>query len=149
MRALLTLTILSVIIFHADSSIAENEYSKLRETLKREKQPESSFIKEPTGKVDEDRSLSMKDQQKEIDAECKAHRKSAKCLEYRRLARSRWLAEKNACEKNPIGKRCQSFHDYAFKKMIRRQSACRAGLDSRKCAMVRAGAKSSGAIERR
>jgi len=141
MRALLTLTFLSVIIFHANSAFAENEYSKLREALKREKEPESSFITNPTNDVDKDSSLSMKDQQKVNDEECKANRKSPKCLEYRRLARSRWLAEKNACDKNPIGKRCQSFHDYAFKKMLRRQDACRSGLNSRKCAMVRAAIK--------
>ena len=144
----ITLTLLFVFILQANSAFAENEYSKLREKLKRVKEPESSFISDPTVEVDKDQSLSMKDQQKANDDECKAHRKSAKCLEYRRLARSRWLSEKTACEKNPIGKRCQSFHDYAFKKMIRRQSACRGGLDSRKCTMVRAGAKSSGDIER-
>jgi len=148
MRAL-TLTLLSVIIFHASSAFAENEYSVLREKLKRDKDPQSSYISNPSYEPDEDKSLSMKEQQKANDEECKEHRKSPKCLEYRRLARSKWLAEKNACEKNPVGKRCESFRDYAFKKMLKRQGACRGGLDSRKCMMVRAGTQSSGDHERR
>jgi hypothetical protein len=148
MKYFLTQTLLFLLVFNASSACAENEYSKLREKLKRAKEPEASFISNPKVDGDENQSLSMKEQQQEVDAECKAHKKSAKCLEYRRMARSRWLAEKNACAKNPVGKRCQSFRDYAFKKMLRRQSACRGGLESRKCSIVRAGAKSAGIIER-
>jgi len=148
MRVLIALTFLSVITFHASSAFAENEYSKLREKLKRDKEPQSSVISDPIAEVDEDQSLSMKEQQQENDHECKTNRKSANCLEYRKLARSRWLSQKNACNKNPIGKLCQSFSDHAFKKMIKRQSACRGGIESRKCSMVRAAGKSSGAIER-
>lgn len=141
MRTLITLTILSVITFHANLSVAENEYSKLRDTLNGEREPESSFINDPNPKVKEDQTLSMQEQQKELDEYCRDNHKSAKCLEYRRLAHSRWLAEKNACNKNPLGKRCQGFRDYNFNKMMRRQNACRAGLDNRKCAMLRGATK--------
>ena len=139
--------LLLVLLLIFSSALAETPYDKLRKDLKGDSRPTSSHISDPP--VDPDQKpLSLQEQQEEADAECKGKENSPNCFEYRRVGRTRYSVEKNACDSNPLGKRCQAFRDYALKKLLHRQSACRSGLGSKKCSSVRAGARSSGDLER-
>jgi len=121
-------------------SLAETDFERFRRELKQEKPVQNSYITD-SKKSNDSEPVSLQEHISQFEADCRINKKSPRCLEFRKLPHTSFLAQKEACDRDPLGRRCQSFKETARRRLQKRQSACRAGLNSRKCIMLRSSKK--------
>lgn len=129
-------------VFH-NSAFAQSEYDKLRNALKDEepKNPQSYITSSVIGDPD---FRSLREHQNEIKEDCERNPESSRCSDYRRILSNKALVD--VCEANPLDRHCKQRTDSEFNKMMKRQSACRGGYESRGCRNAKKMAIKSGLI---
>jgi hypothetical protein len=131
----------ALVAFSAYGSQAADQefYDSIRTRLTpEEKLPPRSMITVPEKEEEEDEEspgLSLEEVMEERKTLCRLNPRAPECVEYGVLVQKNTVDE--ICARDPLGEKCRKLSDNRLNRMFKRQAACRAGLNSRKCASAR------------